>query len=120
MASASTPVSALQPEAKAFNRSSAPTVVASSARTEACPAAAAVLTGADRKRPTAISTRIDTTKTAVGTMNARADSTMPRRFTPVISASTTRHIHSRSPYSSGNAEVRAATPAVTATATLST
>lgn len=94
--------------------------MALSASTDACPTAVTVLAGADRKSPTTISTRIDPTNTAVGTMNARADSTMPRRLTPVTSTSTARQSHSRSGYSAGNAEVRAATPAVTATATLRT
>lgn len=120
MVMASTPVSAAQPEAKAFSRSRVPTVVALSATTEACPAALAVLTGWSRNSPTAISTKIAPTNTAVGTMNARADSTMPRRLTPVIRASTARQSQSRSPYRPGKADVRAATPAVTATATLRT
>ena len=45
---------------------------------------------------------------------------MPRRFTAVIRTSTARHSHSRSPYSAGKAEVSAATPAVTETATFRT
>lgn len=84
------------------------------------PAAASVLTGADRKRPTAISARIAPMNTAVGTTNARAESTIPRRFTAVIRTSTPRQSHSRSSYRPGKAEVSAATPAVTATATFRT
>ncbi|CAM5408241.1 hypothetical protein STANM309S_06377 [Streptomyces tanashiensis] len=97
LAIASTPVNAEQPEANAFSRSKAPTVVALSARTEACPSEAAVETGASRNSPTAIMTRIAPTKTAVGTMNARAESTIPRRFTAVMSTRTPRQITSRSP-----------------------
>jgi len=117
---ASTPVRAAQPDANAFSRSSAPTDVALSARTEAWPEAVTVLTGAERSRPAPIRAKTEPTNTAVGTMNTFADSTIPRRLTPVITTRTARHSHSRCPYREGNAEVRAATPAVTATATFRT
>ena len=57
---------------------------------------------------------------SVGTMNTRADSATPIRLTPVISASTARHSHTRAPYKAGKAEVSAATPAETPTAAFST
>ncbi len=113
-------MSAEQPAAKAFSRSSAPTAVAPSPSAEACPAAEAVLTGPSRRRPTTTMARIDPTKRAVGSRKALAESTTPRRFTAVTRSSTPRQIQTRSPYSSGKADVRAATPAVTETATFST
>ncbi len=117
MATASTPVSAEQPAAKALSSSSAPTVVAFSASAEAWPAAAAVPAGPSRNRPTTMIARMERTKTAVGAMNQRADSAIPRRFTAVTSASTPRQSQTRWSYRPGTAEVSAATPAVTETAT---
>ncbi|MEU6428535.1 hypothetical protein ABZ860_21800 [Microbispora sp. NPDC046973] len=53
-------------------------------------------------------------------MNARALCAMPRRLIAVTRASTPRHNKTVNGRSSGNAEVSAATPAATETATLST
>ncbi len=97
LATASTPVRAEHPAANALSSSSAPTEVALSARTEACPVADTVEAGASRNRPTATTVRIDPTKTAVGRMKAFAESTMPRRLTAVTSTSTPRHSQSRWP-----------------------
>ena len=61
-----------------------------------------------------------TMNSSVGTMKTRADSATPHRLSPVIRASTARQSQTRSPYSAGNAEVRAAMPADTPTAAFST
>lgn len=53
-------------------------------------------------------------------MNARALCAIPRRLIAVTSASTPRHSQTVYGSSSGNAEVSAATPAATDTATLRT
>ncbi len=116
-ATASTPVRAEQPEAKALSSNRAPTVVALPASAEACPAAAAVLAGASRNSPTTMIAMMESTNTAVGTMNQRADSAIPRRLIAVTRTSTPRQSQTRSPYRLGTAEVSAATPAVTETAT---
>jgi hypothetical protein len=91
---ASTPVRALQPEAKAFSRSRTPTLVALPVTTDSL---LTRFTGTSRKRPTTMRTKIEPMNTTVGTMNTRADSAIPRRFTAVSSVNTARQSHTRSP-----------------------
>jgi len=112
---ASTPVSAEQPDAKAFRIRSVPIV--SVAGGSACGSGTA---GCGRTKPTTITRNIAMMKAIVGTANTRADSATPHMFTPVISASTSRHSHTRAPYRAGNAAVSASTPADTPTAALRT
>lgn len=81
--------------ANALSSSSAPTAVALPASAEAWPAAASVEAGASRNRPTTMIARIERTKTAVGAMNQRADSAIPRRLTAVTTARTARQSQTR-------------------------
>jgi hypothetical protein len=112
---ASTPVSALQPEAKALSSSRTPTLAA------ACAAGCVgSVSGCERIRPTRMTAKIATMNTTVGTIITFADSATPYRLIAVISTSASTHSHTVAPYRPGNAEVSAATPAETETATLST
>lgn len=114
---ASTPVSAAQPLANAFSSSSAPTACTTG---PVAGDAWVSTTGSSRSSPTTMTVRIEPTKTTVGRMNARALCAMPRRFTAVTNANTTRHSCTVYGSRAGNAEVSAATPAAIDTATLST
>jgi hypothetical protein len=115
LAIASTPVSAEQPDANDLSISSAPTVSVTFGSW--CESATA---GWLRTRPATITRNMAAMNPSVGTMKTRADSAIPHRFTPVISASTARQSHTRAPYSEGNAAVSASTPADTPTAAFST
>lgn len=122
---ASTPVSAVHPEANARSatatRASPPS---------ACPAAGSTTNPADsatgvspattRASPTAIMRKATTTNPYVGTANARPDSRTPRRFATVSNATSPSDIGRADPASAGTAEVRLETPAATDTATVST
>jgi hypothetical protein len=59
-----------------------------------------------------------TMKKYVGAAKMRPDSRMPRRFPSMINSTKARHSSTRTKRSSGTAEVRAATPAATLTATV--
>ncbi len=67
-----------------------------------------------------MTTTTPTTKTAVGTMKARALSVMPRRLTAVTRTRIARHSCVVHGARAGIAAVRAATPAAIETATLRT
>jgi hypothetical protein len=70
--------------------------------------------------PTASSTAIQPMKKYVGTANTFPDSRTPLRFVPAISTTQTTDSHRLYGASAGNAEERAAMPAATETATVST
>ena len=115
LAIASTPVSAAQPEAKARSRRSRPMVsVADGTWWDGATA------GCDRIRPPMMTAKIATMKMTVGAMNSRAESAAPHRLAAVMRARMTRQISTRPPYSDGNAETSASTPADTPTAAFST
>ncbi len=111
---ASTPVSAEHPEANARSNNSTPTAVTVCGRCWVSGTA-----GWDRTSPPMMTAAMATMNSSVGTMNARAASATPHMLTPVMSPSTARHNHTLLPYSPGNADVSAATPADTPTAALS-
>ena len=71
-------------------------------------------------RPTTITDAMLTTNTTVGVMKALALLTIPRRLTVVIRTSTASAIQTVYGPAEGNADVSAAVPAVTDTATLRT
>ncbi len=92
LAIASTPVRAEQPEANARSSSSTPTASAVCGKCEA-----GATTGWERIRPATMIAAIAAMKASVGTMNKRADSPTPQRFTAVMSTSTTRQIGTVAP-----------------------
>ena len=115
LAMASTPVSAEHPDAKARSSNSRLTAVTVCGR---CWTGATA--GVERTSPATMTAPMAMMNRSVGMMNARAASATPHMLTPVMMPSTARHSHTLPPYSAGNADVRAATPADTPTAALST
>jgi len=118
-AMASTPVRALEPEAKArssTNSVTAPVPAGSGFGATAC--------GGDPSMhstsPTAISTSIERMKPYVGSAKAMPLSLTPRKFTKVISTIAITHSRTFHPSSPGTAEVIARTPPATDTETVST
>lgn len=109
---ASTPVIAVQPFAKACASSHG------EAATTGGGAAGTSLGAPERKRPTRITNPSAATKAYVGIMNTAPVVRTPRRFTTVMSKSTPRQIGSVLGCSEGTAETSAPTPAEIATATL--
>lgn len=116
LAMASTPVSAAQPLANAASSNRMPTVCGVTTTSGAGSGAS----GSPRHSPTTISTTSAATNTSAGSANSFPPATTPRRLTVVTITSTTRHSGTVHGSSTGNAEVSAATPAATDTATLST
>ncbi len=74
----------------------------------------------ERNRPTPISAVSARTYTYVGPAKSRPDSFTPRRLPTVMRPTKKMHIGTRMSWVDGNAEVMAATPAETDTATVST
>ncbi|SLA02017.1 Uncharacterised protein [Mycobacteroides abscessus subsp. abscessus] len=114
LAMASTPVNAAQPLENALSTSKipmVPTVWESTCGTLWLP---------PLTRPTTITDAMLTTNTTVGVTKALALLTIPRRLTAVIKASTESAIQTVYRPAAGKAEVSAAVPAVTDTATLRT
>jgi hypothetical protein len=117
---ASTPVMALQPSAKARIRSNRPSVSA-----PGMSGVAGVAVGASprsvRSSPTPMSRSIEPRNRYVGTANTLPLSRTPRRLTSVTRTMHTAEIGTiHVAGMAGNAEVIAATPAATLTATVST
>src|SRR4051794_17672267 len=115
---ASTPVMAVQPLAKAVNSRNVvsfdePASAGSGTWTcVTCPVTYWY-------RPARIRTAMLTTKKYVGTAKMRPDSRMPRRFPNIRTARHTRHISTRKTSSFGNADVTARMPAEILTDTVS-
>jgi hypothetical protein len=112
---ASMPVRAAQPLANAARISSTPTeaVRFGAGGGSGC-------SGWPRNSPTTTTTDSARTNTAAGTANTRPPASTPRRLMPTTTASAARHSSRVQGSSAGKADVSAATPAATETATLST
>src|SRR3954451_7192125 len=120
---ASTPVSAVHPDAnarKARKTSARPAACVSGWTPYAALSAVNPLPNTILPRPTSTSRTTATTKAYVGTANARPDSFTPRRLTTVRRAIAASESATAWSASAGTALVTAATPATTDTATVRT
>src|SRR3954454_2675011 len=119
LAIASTPVSAVEPEANA--RSTTNAVTAPAPPTIGCgETACGHVPSAQRANPTPISAKIDATNAYVGIAKRIPASLTPRRFANAIRTTKKSDSVSSWPRSDDTAEVSASTPAATDTATVST
>jgi hypothetical protein len=119
---ASTPVSAVQPEANARSArmvSARPVSPIRSGRTCQCAdSASGAWPSTASPRPTAIMTMMPAMNAYVGTANARPDSFTPRRFIAISTATKKMLMPTRYALNWGTAEMMLSTPAATETATV--
>src|SRR5688572_27372477 len=117
---ASTPVRAVDPDANARSTKKRVTPPSWGSRSNPDETALGHSPSAHSRRPTASIVKTVMTKAYVGTAKSRDDSLVPRKFATVSSTTNTSAISTRHSRSVGYAEVIAATPAATETATVNT
>jgi hypothetical protein len=117
---ASTPVSALQPDANARSATAVDAVVAVPTAAGSGTVAFGQSPSPHFPRPRAIIAPIATTNPYVGRANSRPASRTPRALATARTTRNARESSTRAPLSAGAAEVMARTPAAIETATVST